>query len=90
MKKAVIQTVVSTYKNGGTFRNNIVELEIPMEAAEIILKAWSDWDGDFEPRKSIRSKFLSSNQTAEANLIIDGEVKGGMRFMSKVDTFVDE
>ncbi len=88
-KRTVLRAIVSTYNESGCFRNNIIEIEIPARAAQIIMEAWNE-DGQFEPQKSITAKFLASNQYATAELVIDNEIKGGMQYVNSKHTCEDE
>lgn len=54
-----LATLVRTYFEGGTFRNNTVLMEIPDEAAELILKYWQERGIS----NCVKAKFLASNQT---------------------------
>lgn len=54
-----LATSVRTYFEGGTFRNNTVLMEIPDEAAELILKYWQERGIS----NCVKAKFLASNQT---------------------------
>ena len=53
-----LATLVRTYFEGG-FRNNTVLMEIPDEAAELILKYWQERGIS----NCVKAKFLASNQT---------------------------
>lgn len=55
----ILATRVRTYFEGGTFRNNAVIMEIPDEAAELILKYWQERGMS----NCVKAKFLASNQT---------------------------
>lgn len=52
-----LATLVRTYFEGG-FRNNTVLMEIPDEAAELILKYWQERGIS----NCVKAKFLASNQ----------------------------
>lgn len=54
-----LATLVRTYFEGGTYRNNTVIMEIPDEAAELILKYWQERGIS----NCVKAKFLASNQT---------------------------
>ena len=54
-----LATFVRTYFEGGTYRNNTVLMEIPDEAAELILKYWQERGIS----NCVKAKFLASNQT---------------------------
>ena len=53
-----LATLVRTYFEGG-YRNNTVLMEIPDEAAELILKYWQERGIS----NCVKAKFLASNQT---------------------------
>ena len=55
----ILATLVRTYFEGGTYRNNTVLMEIPDEAAELILKYWQERGIS----NCVKAKFLASNQT---------------------------
>ena len=55
----ILATFVRTYFEGGTYRNNTVLMEIPDEAAELILKYWQERGIS----NCVKAKFLASNQT---------------------------
>lgn len=65
-------TVVQTYFSDGTFRNNRVDIEIPIEAADLITKYWK--------KKGIqnctKAKFLAKNQSAMVELFQDKTCMG--------------
>lgn len=89
MKEAKIKVTVQTYFEDHTYRNNTVELTIPVEAAKIISDAWA---GEEMPqREAIKAMYLAKNQLAHAVLTIDGRDMGGMRYMDsqekQEDTF---
>jgi len=54
-----LATRVRTYFEDGTYRNNTVIMEIPDEAAELILKYWQERGMS----NCVKAKFLASNQT---------------------------
>ena len=56
---ATLTTVVCTYFEGGTYRNNPIIVEIPDEAAELIMKYWHERGIG----NCVKAKFLASNQT---------------------------
>lgn len=79
---ATLTTVVRTYFEGGTYRNNTIIVEIPDEAADIIKKSW-DERGVYN---CVTAKFLSSNQAGICLLHKDGEDIGVIQGMSQEDT----
>lgn len=66
-KKSLIQVLVKT-SNNDSFRNNIVTIEIPEEAAMIISKAWNE---DMPIQEAIYASALASNQDATCVLRIN-------------------
>ena len=85
MKEAKIKVTVQTFFDDHTYRNNTVELKIPVEAAKIISDAWTDWKNELAQHKAIRAKYLAKNQFATAILTIDGEDHGGISNMGSDD-----
>lgn len=83
---AKLVTVVRTYFEGGTYRNNTIIVEIPDEAAELIKKSW-DEHGVYN---CVTAKFLSSNQAGICLLHKDGEETAGIRGMSQEGTHYEE
>ena len=85
---AKLVTVVQTYFSDGTYRNNRVELEIPIEAAGLIAEYWK--------KKGVhncaKAKFLALNQSAIVEMFQDETCIGGMSGISieeqdKTETF---
>lgn len=84
---AKLATVVRTYFEGGTYRNNTIIVEIPDEAADIIKKSW-DERGAYN---CVTAKFLASNQAGICLLHKDGgENIGVIQGMSQEDTRYEE
>ena len=83
---AKLVTVVRTYFEGGTYRNNTIEIDIPDEAAELIKKSW-DERGVYN---CVTAKFLSSNQAGICLLHKDGEDIGVIQGMLQEDTQREE
>lgn len=83
---ATLATVVRTYFEGGTYRNNTIIVEIPDEAADIIKKSW-DERGDYN---CVTAKFLSSNQAGICLLHKDGEDISVIQDMLQEDTQREE
>lgn len=68
----------------GKLVKNKVSIEIPLEAAEIIYNAWHT---DKMPQhEAILAHNLMDNQVANCELVVAGQVMGGMLSMASVDT----
>lgn len=83
MKTALISVEVVTIHNGKMIKN-IINLQIPQEAAEIINKAWHT--EELPQRKVITANNLLGNQIAHCDLAIGNEVVAGMCNMVKENT----
>ena len=75
MKTALISVEVVTIHNGKMIKN-IINLQIPQEAAEIINKAWHT--EELPQRKVITANNLLGNPIAHCDLAIGNEVVAGM------------
>lgn len=71
---AKLVTVVQTYFSDGTYRNNRVEIEIPIEAAGFIAEYWKEKG----VHNCTKAKFLALNQSATVELFQDETCIGGM------------
>ena len=78
---ARIITVVQTYFDDGTYRNNTVELQIPQKAADIIEEYWKKQG----IHKCATAKYLAANQEGCAYLKQDETLKCGINCMSNID-----
>lgn len=65
---ANITVTIHTYFEDGYYRNNIVNMEIPDKAAEIIREAWTAPEGPMRQGIAIKADWLSNNQSADATL----------------------
>lgn len=83
---AKLVTVVQTYFSDGTYRNNLVEMQIPNEAAEIIKKYWNEKG----VHNCVKAKFLASNQSAIAELFQDETFLNGINRMYTEETDENE
>lgn len=83
---ATLATVVRTYFEDGTYRNNRVEMQIPDEAAEIIRKYWNEVDVS----KAVQAQYLALNQVATAELSRGEQCLGGITNMWVADMVEDE
>lgn len=83
---AKLVTVVRTYFNEGTYRNNQVEIEIPIEAAYLIAKYWKK-KGLYN---CVKAKFLASNQSAITELFQDETRICGIQGMCAEETDIEE
>lgn len=82
--KAVIKVNVRTFFQDGEYRNNVVELEIPHKAADIIREAWTS---NVMPQcQCCNAKYLATNQNASVALEIDEEVVAGINGMCQQET----
>lgn len=75
--KSKIKVIVVSYFDDMTYRNNVVELEIPAESAVLIKKAWAD---ESKPIP-VSAKYLAVNQSASVKLILEDEVVAGISEM---------
>ena len=82
MKTAKLTTTIRTFFEDGTYRNNVVALQISEAAAQSLLEAWRVPDGAFPLHQSATAFYLARNQNADVTLEIDGEVVAGIRGMS--------
>lgn len=78
-----IRVTISTYFDNGKYRNNVVEIPIPFEAA----KAMQEINHEIS-RKAV-AKYLASNQRASFELIVNDQCVGGIRGMCEAEE-VDE
>ena len=79
--EALIRVIISTYFCNGKYRNNVVEIPIPVEVANVMQENNHDI-----ARKSV-AKYLASNQVASFKLIVNGQCVGGIQGMCEVETF---
>lgn len=70
MNTAKLTIVIRTYMVD-RYRNNVVKLDIPREAAEIIKKHYQS--SPTVVRDSVKASHLGANQSASMTLKIDGE-----------------
>ena len=78
-----IRVTISTYFDNGKYRNNVVEIPIPFEAA----KAMQESNHEIS-RKAV-AKYLASNQCASFELIVNDQCVGGITGMCEAEE-VDE
>lgn len=71
----------------GEYRNNVVELEIPQKAADIIREAWTC--NEMPQGQSCNAKYLATNQNASVALEVDEEVVAGINGMCQQETQED-
>lgn len=71
-------TVVQTYFGDGTYRNNTIELQIPIEAAKLIEEYWKKQG----IHKLTQAKYLAANQEGCAYLKQDEQLICGINCMS--------
>lgn len=83
---AKLVTVVQTYFSDGTYRNNQVEIEIPIEAAGLIAEYWNK-KGIYNCAKA---KFLANNQSANVELFQDKTLLDELNGMNKNLTISNE
>lgn len=83
---AKLVTAVRTYFKDGTYRDNVIIVEIPNKAADIIKKSW-DERGVYN---CVTAKFLSSNQAGICLLRKDEEHISIIRGVSQEDTHREE
>ena len=79
--EALIRVIISTYFRNGKYRNNVVEIPIPVEVANVMQENNHDI-----ARKSV-AKYLAGNQVASFKLIVNGQCMGGIQGMCEVETF---
>ena len=84
---AKLVTVVRTYFEGGAFRNNTIEIDIPDEAAELIKEYWENWGVCFN---CVKAKFLASNQAGICLIYKGGEEIAGIQGMPQEKTQEEE
>ena len=82
--KAVIKVTVKTFFQDGEYRNNVVELEIPQKAADIIREAWTA--NEMPQGQSCNAKYLATNQNASVALEVGEEVVAGINGMCQQET----
>lgn len=68
----------------GQLVKNKISIEIPLDAAEIIYNAWHS--EKMPQHEAIVAHNLTDNQVANCELVIAGQVMGGMLNMVSVDT----
>lgn len=78
---AKLVTVVQTYFKDGTYRNNTVELQIPIEAMKLIEEYWKKQG----IHKLTQAKYLAANQGACAYLKQDEQLICGINNMSVLE-----
>lgn len=74
---ARIITVVQTYFKDGTYRNNTVELQIPIDAAKLIEEYWKKQG----IHKCATAKYLAANQDGCVYLKQDETLLSGINNM---------
>lgn len=79
--EALIRVIISTYFRNGKYRNNVVEIPIPVEVANVMQENNHDI-----ARKTV-AKYLAGNQVASFKLIVNGQCVGGIQGMCEVETF---
>lgn len=82
MKTCILKTTIRTFFGDGSYRNNVVALQISEESAKTLIASWRVGDGGFPLHKSATAFYLAKNQNADVVLEIDGEVVAGIRGMS--------
>lgn len=83
---AKLVTVIQTFFENGNYRNNRVEIQIPDEAAELIVKLWDEKT----VHRCTTAKYLASNQTAIVKLFKDETLLGGMINVCREETEENE
>lgn len=83
---AKLAVVVQTYFRDGKYRNNRVEIQIPDEAAELIVKMWDEKT----VHNCVIAKYLASNQNAIIKLTQDETLLGGMVNVLREETEENE
>ena len=83
---AKLVTVVRTYFQSGTYRNNTIIVEIPDEAAELIKKSWDERGIS----NCVKAKFLASNQAGICRIYKGGEEIAGIQGMPQEKTQEEE
>lgn len=84
---AKLVTTVRTYFESGNYRNNVIEIYIPNEAAELIKEHWAKNGGVYFNTKA---KFLASNQVGICLLYKDKEEIAGIQGMPQKYTRREE
>ena len=84
---AKLVTTVRTYFESGNYRNNVIEIYIPDEAAELIKEHWAENGGVYF---NTTAKFLASNQAGICRIYKGGKAIAGIRGMSQEDTHREE
>ena len=79
--ESLIRVTISTYFDNGKYRNNIVEIPIPFEAAKAMQES------NYEISQKAVAKYLANNQVASFKLIVNGQCVGGIQGMCEVETF---
>lgn len=82
---AKLVTVVRTYFEDG-YRNNVVIMGIPDEAAELIKKSWDERGIS----NCVKAKFLASNQAGTCLIYKGGEEIAGIQGMPQEKTQEEE
>lgn len=81
--ESIIRVTISTYFDNGKYRNNIVEIPIPFEAAKAMQEI------KHEISRQAVAKYLASNQVAGFEIIVNEQCVGGIRGMCNAEV-VDE
>lgn len=84
---AKLVTEVRTYFKSGKYRSNIIEIDIPDEAAKLIKEHWTENGGVFF---NTTAKLLASNQAGICLLYKGGEQIARTQSMSQEDTQREE
>lgn len=78
-----IRVTISTYFDNGKYRNNVVEIPIPFEAAKVMQEK------NHEISRKAVAKYLANNQVASFEIIVNDQCVGGIRGMCEAEK-VDE
>lgn len=77
--EALLRVTISTYFSTGRYRNNVVEIPLPIEAVKAISENIN------EMSVNSVSKYLANNQCASMRLIINDQCIGGIQGMCNVE-----
>lgn len=78
--EALLRVTISTYFSTGRYRNNVVEIPLPIEAIKAINENINEMS-----RNSV-SKYLAKNQSADFAVILNGQCIGGISNMCSAET----
>lgn len=78
--EALLRVTITTYFPTGRYRNNVVEIPLPIETIDAI--------NDNIREMSINSiaKYLAKNQSADFKVILNGQYIGGISNMCSAET----